>query len=755
VIAAELTPRGMTEATIDLAATGATGLFSLRVQTACAGFSGETFSRAAILSPIGRMPRLRYLYHTEIPPGAEEAAWRLRLGYGGALGWTPPDTAMVPVYAKLGWRQIFSPTEAVDAPVKVFQQAMTSDDWTRYFAWLDVRAAPYAGLAVWCKTMNEPDVPRRTWTPEEHLGIVRHLRGTIGATPGSVLLTPEPVTTNRHGLDWLDRFLGLGGKDVVDAVATHTYRARPESPDLDADIQLLRALKAKHGIASKPICFTEGEGTPIYTVPEHKLSPFTGWADWRLGLLSLDVGPSETAAAALMVRTLLVCLKNDDVATYTTWGDDLEDGQPLASLAAVNHLLGLLGQSEFTCERNLGDSARAYQFHTDRGPVAAIWCHDLRVDLGEIARPLALVDAQGKDLRFTDMMGNALPVERTAGRLAFPLGGHPVFLSGALTAAELTRVLESATVGGKGVRAVDGQLRLAALDAATVTIANLLPRPVAGRLTVKVDGAEAAAADQAITPGGEVSLAVPLSGAPGKLNAAHIELAFAGANGEATTVVDDLRWFSIPALAQGGDAWWESVAPLRLDTAAAVVNGLVPWGGPADLSATWWLGWDGEGLRFHAEIADDVMQVAADLGNAWKADSLQIYLDLYGDGHRKAAAGYDSNDTTLVVAKVGGKDMVWRDLAPEWQVGFVKRGAVEGAQVRITRREAVTVYDLRLPVAAVFPIALKPGSVFGCALLVNDGDAPGVRKQSLTMTRPGTEPHRHPGLWPSAVLTGR
>ena len=73
----------------------------------------------------------------------------------------------------------------------------------------------------------------------------------------------------------------------------------------------------------------------------------------------------------------------------------------------------------------------------------------------------------------------------------------------------------------------------------------------------------------------------------------------------------------------------------------------------------------------------------------------------------------------------------------------------------MTRREGVTFYEILLPPKEASPLVMKPGTTFGCGLIINDGDTEGTRKQSITNTKPGTEPHSHPELWPHAILTNK
>ena len=72
----------------------------------------------------------------------------------------------------LAGKHIFSLLEADrSVPVELFQQKMTKADWDKLFTWADKRIDHFNGMPNWYKCMNEPDIPRRTWTPEEHVSI--------------------------------------------------------------------------------------------------------------------------------------------------------------------------------------------------------------------------------------------------------------------------------------------------------------------------------------------------------------------------------------------------------------------------------------------------------------------------------------------------------------------------------------------------------------------------------------------------------
>jgi len=757
-------------ATFDVAKDDRKGLLRLVAEVKSGDFSDVFFGRVIICDDLsGRPLAVKYLCHREVGPSLEEVTWLERIGYRGSLSFVPPASPVTyGEYETAGWKHIFGVTEGNDAPVKIFEQKMTEEDWAKYFAWVDARQKPFAGLPVWYKTMNEPDIPRRSvWTPADHVRIVRHLRDTVKpSSPSALILTPDPYHSGREAQSWLDQFLAAGGKDVVDALAIHTYGGRAESPDLDANIQALKVIKAKYGLAKIPILFTEGEGIPLYTIDAIGMSPLKGFFEWRLGLLSLDVGPSEATAAAAMVRRLLVALKNSDqVKSYLTWSDDFNDydHQPKATLGAINAMFALLGDSSFACEHVIGDNVRTYVFKLPQGRyIAALWCHDPKVDAGESPAPLAALALPDTGCRLLDMMGNPMDVSRKAGVVEFPLGNQPVYVvCDHLPLEALNAALEKSRVGGGGLKTVDLTLRLTALGEATVRVANKLTRDVSGTLVATVDGKAVLTQELSLKGKEEESLAFSVPGRRGALNSAQVLLTFnESASRSVTSRKETLRWFAVSPLSKeptftGNVTDWAEAAQFTLDTPASVVNSLAPWKGPADCSVTWRFGYSQGGLYMCAEVRDDAMVPAKTLQTAWRGDSIQLYFDLRADGHDKPGLGYDSNDESFWAAKIGGTDTLYRDYTPEWQVAFVKGGIIADAKVAITRKDGVTIYEIRLPPNEAAPLVMKPGTSFGCGLIVNDADAEGVRKQSLTNTKPGTEPHSHPDFWPYAILTDK
>ena len=761
------------EMSFDVSTLKIKGLLRLVAELKAGSFSDTFFGRVMVCEDLTkRQLTVKYLCHRPVGPTLDEVSWMERLGYRGSLGFEPAQSAaLYRDYEKIGWKHIFTVVEGEGAPVKVFEQAnMTEADWAKYLTWIDERLKPYAGLPVWYKTMNEPDIPRRAvWTPADHVRIVKHIRETVKKTaPDALILTPDPYHSGFEAQAWLDRFFAAGGKDVVDALAIHTYRARAEDPDLDGDIQAIKALKAKYGISKIPTLFTEGEGIPLYTIDSIGMSPLKGCFLWRLGsLLSLDVGPSEATAAASMVRRLLPAFKNaDDVKSYLNWGSDFgkQDGQPLAPIAAINNLYSLLGDATFARELVIGDNVKTYLFKTPKGsPTAVLWGYDMKMERGEVPAPKASLALPSSGWKILDMMGNPLEVTRHDGRIEFPLGNQPVYVVGdTISLDDLNLALEKSSVGGGGLKTVDMTLRLSSLAEATVRIGNRLPRDMMGTLTATLDGKTIFTGEVQLKAKASQEVAVPLPGKRNALNTAQIQLAFKEkATGSVSSSVNTLRWFAITPLSKtpsftGNSADWAEASTFVLDKAESVKEWVPGWKGLDDCSATWRFGYTPQGgLFICAEVRDDVLVQQSAIKKAWLGDSIQLYLDLRADGHDKPGAGYDTNDETIWAAKIAGKDVLYRDYTPEWQVAFVHGGVINEGKVVITRKGDVTFYEIQLPPNEASPLAMKPGTAFGLGLTANDADVESVRRQSITNTPQGTEPHSNPDLWPHAVLTDK
>lgn len=341
-----------------------------------------------------------------------------------------------------------------------------------------------------------------------------------------------------------------------------------------------------------------------------------------------------------------------------------------------------------------------------------------------------------------------------------PINGRPTYLIGGVdSAAALASALEAAKADGLGTTVVDTTLRLDGAAGLAVTVRNRLPRLLQGELTVGVASKPGQTTAVALEGKAAAERRVSMPAVPAnRVVEDRIETTFIEAGGALNRREDNLRRLGIPRLAKavaidGDAADWEGVPALELGA-----NALNTWGdpgawkGPADLSAKVRAGWREDGLYLLAEVTDDVhLQQGKSPEMAWQHDAMQFYLDLLADGRDRPGRGFDANDESLCIsAGGGGTGRIWREYTPEWQVAFVKQGLVE-APCAVKRVGHVTTYELRLPPKEIFPLAMRPGTIFGCALIIGDADSQD-RSKAMVTTPAGTEPHVRPELWPAAVL---
>ena len=458
-----LQPYSHSTVPVPLTGIKARGLLRVEMAVTNGSFKDVCYGRIAFFVPITDPGKMRYGMHVE-QPTLEYVRYMEPFGVYGSLGFLElSNPALAAQFARSNFLHIESPTYSPGCPAIPGEKPASQVDWDAYDVWLAKQISPYPAQLYW-KTINEPNVGGYKWTPADCVRAVALMRKHIKATnPKALVLTPDPYNASRDGQMWMEEFFKAGGNKLVDAIAIHTYRARPESPDLDTDIQSLKTLKANYGLAKAPIFFTEGEGVPIYSLPDIGMSPFGGFFEWRLDLLSMDIGRAELDGGAMMVRTLLACMKNaDQVKFYLSWQDDIKQGQPVATLATTNYLLSQLRNATFRREMLIGTDTKTYIFEAvDKRPTAVMWCHDLKVERGDAAAPIAHLPMPGAGWHISDMMGNPLNMKREGNVWSFPLSGHPVYVSGPVgSLPALSAMLEKSTIGDGGVKNVEMNTRL-------------------------------------------------------------------------------------------------------------------------------------------------------------------------------------------------------------------------------------------------------------------------------------------------------
>jgi hypothetical protein len=162
------------------------------------------------------------------------------------------------------------------------------EDWRNY---IRTQALRYKGRIQYYEIWNEPNLPenRIIGTPERMLALAKEAYTTLKQVdPNIKVISPSPVTPN--GIDWLDRYLELGGGQYADIIGYHFYvRTRPES--MLKLILPVKEVMRKHGMADKPLWNTESGWirSPL-TVAIDPIQQAPGWAarayilNWAAGV---------------------------------------------------------------------------------------------------------------------------------------------------------------------------------------------------------------------------------------------------------------------------------------------------------------------------------------------------------------------------------------------------------------------------------------------------------------------------------------
>lgn len=774
------------------------GMFAIETRVACEGFADRDHHRLTI------MPALTNTHHHRLlcAGGAMDsrygnwprwAEFFQRSGVGSMVVFDPAPDGFRTAFADRG---VYFYSSIFDGGENVVLDGEKIELRKRY---PELTAAQLAGIEELCyrkaranpqirhwKTFNEIDaggsgIPLLAGADKAErmkAFVALHRAAWNGikrADPGMQVMTPDcssmyPST----GIAFIDAYFAAGGDQISDICAIHTYRSRPEDPDLSADIGRLIAVLDRYRFRGD-IWFTEGIYHQPWHVPAFGLDPYQACSSdhFRAASLSYHLAWAERISAAFTMRSWLVGFKHADrVRNMVDWGFPRSqrtldhDFTPTALVFASNTLVDLLGDATWRRDVEFGAGVRGYVFEDNRRrPVVALWSYDADRDRGQGTAPelvLPALPAGTERIAFDGAAGAA------ADRIA--ITPFPVFLRGPAGSLDaLCAALDAGTFPAGGVTQLHAGLRLAAPDRAEAQVRNLLGRPLRGRLQVSSAGRSIADHAVEIPARGTATEVVPVAMAAGTLTPVEATIAFTP-EGVAPSPAQTsgfecgaISHVAAPPAIDGDLSDWPAdtaiAVPERLMeygplTAAEKekFKELVPWKGPGDLSASLRMAWDEQHLYLGIEVRDDVHDPIDDLSRAWMGDSLQLYVDAWGDARERGQRGYGNDDQAFRLW-TGADDRIriLRDAAPERQVAFLSTGPVTTVQSAFRRVGDRSVYELALPLRELQPVVLKPGSVFGFAVLVNDRDGD-WRKRALTMTAPGTEPHMHPERLPLWVL---
>lgn len=548
-----------------------------------------------------------------------------------------------------------------------------------------------------------------------------------------------------------------------DRLACHTYRASPESPDLDADTALYLETVGKLGYTKEPLFWSEMMHWGPYTIPAWNVVS-ADWMgapkSWVNGSISYDMGWVEKISAAWRARSWLVALKYSARVKTACAASDMNNFAmdlnltPFASQVMPNTLGNLLGDSKFRKDVRFAAYIRTYIFEDgQKRPVAAVWCHLPALDEGRQDAPVAEADFGSSLESVIDLMNNERAF--TPGKVKFAVTSFPLFFRGKPgTLAQMVKAFENAAIlSGEGVSPLIVTANPASPEKAVLTVKNLLSTPFEGNINttgIKIAGAATE----------RIDLALPHTLAADRITEEKLPVRIRGKNGGNIAV--DLSFRAslckrVPDSATLEQIDWKNIPGVRLADAK---------GKPSLTSGLYRTAWNRKGFFLRVEIRDKHFSHIEfpKAANRWANDALQVYFDTCADARSRRATGYDENDYDYMILPDGaGKTCsVYRNRMVDWQLGLGTSQEKAGTfasdiPTRFTRTSDGYVYEIFFPAKHILPIQLKEGYAFGFGVYVPNADNPQEKSykrvlSALTNAKGETDCYNKPHLWPALLL---
>ncbi|MBN2711821.1 MAG: carbohydrate binding domain-containing protein [Planctomycetes bacterium] len=620
--------------------------------------------------------------------------------------------------------------------------------------------SPY--IKYW-EIFNEPDLWRskkdgkRAFSPAKYLAVQKVAYNAIKSVDPKLVVVCNALNTMRW--KWMEEWFSAGGCKYMDFFSFHPYRSHPDQLNeigVYADLIAAREMLNKYGGEKVGMINSEQlYGCNLFS--DRKITD-----EVRRGYY-LD-GNHELEAATRQVRNLIHHVAAGVTCCPFTFRDEFAFLGPGNSLFVYDMIPAYNATTRFLAEAgrgkplDMGDSLRVFVFpDAKEGPLAAVWT--------PVSDAKAVMKLKG-DYKVFDIMGNRRPEMETAHTLKFST--DPVWLRYGKTETfdSIKESFAAAEVRGVGdpVKidvAISGEKEL------TVYVTSLTNQPINGSVWLQQIPEGWNAAERTQTFG-------PLEGGgTAKVKSAFTDMALSGGSGfEVLATLETnagqfdrkqtLRPFICNAgadkiRADGDVSDWKGIPLTTLDENYLSKN-FDPSqrrSGDDDLSAKVGLAWSKEKLAFIAIVRDDRNFCTFKPDEAYKNDSIQIYIDQLNNATE--AARNSGDDISYTLTMDGGHPAAWISKGAE---GNFKGDAnkCEGladpeAQLAIKRSGNTTVYELILPRAACLPnVKLDAGGGFGFSLLINDNDGKG-RKVGLTLSPKGKEPYGAPQEYRDVVLS--
>ena len=562
-----------------------------------------------------------------------------------------------------------------------------------------------------------------------------------------------------------------------DLIGIHTYRHRPESPDLDEDARALFKMLEKNGYNDTAVFWPEGMHYGPYAIPQWGISS-AEWVPpvfWCYGALSYDMGWTEKISAAWRARSWLVALKYQDRVKSFQSGAFMNNSEmdldltPFATQKISNTLGRLLGDAYFKKDIRFAPYVRCYIFEdVEKRPVAAVWCHHPNLDAGTMNPPLATANFQGSLEQIFDLMEcerSFAPDEK--GDVSFPISSFPLFLRGAPgTVDTFIKAFDNASlITGEDISPLMISGKPSTPETVEIAVKNYLSKAFSGIIEIA-----AQKLPLSIAPSGTstVGVRLPETLRPDRIVKENLQLALKTSSG---TFANDISF--------EGFVCKKTAREIKIDAelddwkdipAVKFVNRYSAQGLSAvsatDFSGDFKIAWDEKGIYVCARIADDKFahEAFAKPGYRWSNDCLQIYFDSFCDARTRQQRGYDENDYEYgMFPNADAKSsIVYRHKTPDPQLGLATQAPQDDTVAKdipsaFRRTADGYVYEVFFPAKYLLPIKLEKGSAVGFGLYAADCDDPLAKypnrvKSALTLTPSGTGCYNNPHLWPEMLL---
>ena len=562
---------------------------------------------------------------------------------------------------------------------------------------------------------------------------------------------------NGRNYDAIDGYLSAAAAKGVkyDVVTVHPYQnidggtLGPKDADMETQ-HLIDQMKAHGYPDSTPIMFTE-----CFNMHPVRIPPWgaDGWADsYRMNTQpSQDLGNREFLVAASMMRVYILALKFlPKVQLVHTWSPNpIMDIRftPYSHIFSANTLGHLLPDPKYFGDAQPYRDVRGYCFRQGDKAVMPVWTTNHDVEWG-IKRGAILEMDLPADAEFIDMFGNrreAEAVSPDAGTktVKVPLTPAPLFIvsedaEGLLAGLREARTDDLSTALSTDVRpGADGSLSLVLKNETKARQKGVV---TVGRREIAYD----------IAPRGEMRREIAKGTTePMKLNEWSAAVS-------TRPLPWDVKWFFVPECGEKPD--WTKIPAQPLKTVKLFNEA------KASLKAECKLAWNRDFLFVRVEVEDPEFIPASEDGKTFMPGRLfehdgclEVYFDGFADARLQGRKDYDLNDARYDFLE----NHVHRLKAVNWQLAQGTASATdeeirEKLVRKFTRTEKGYVYEIAFAARYMAPVDLKPGTVAGVGLCLQDynrgADGKLTRANLSNATEPGMDCNQKPFVWPLMVL---